>query len=138
MISHEQEVSELLEIHARDRQTHFSKDVESAITFFDDSYVYARDGEIHHLSAEKLAPMYADYFQGAVFHEWDDLEAPIIHVSEDGGMAWVVERFRIRMTRQEGDQHEEQTSIYSGLTVYEKIAGQWKRVANASTFARHS
>lgn len=136
MTSHEQDITELLNIHARDRQAHFSTDVQSVVSFFDDSYVYVRDGEIHHLSPAKLAPMYAEYFQGTVFHEWDDLEPPIIHISGDGGMAWVIERFQIRMTRQEGDQTVEQTSVYAGMTVYEKIAGQWLRVANASTFAR--
>ena len=136
MTSHEQNITELLNIHVCDRQAHFSTDVQSAISFFDDSYIYVRDGEIHHLSPSELAPMYTDYFQGAVFHEWDDLEPPIIHISDDSGMAWGIEHFRIRMTRQEDDRAVEQTSEYARMTVYEKIAGQWLRVANASTFAR--
>lgn len=136
MNNHEQDINELINIHARDRQAHFNTDVELAISFFDDSYVYVRDGKIFHLPPSELAPMYAGYFQGAVFREWDDLEAPMIHISGDGGMAWVVEHFRIRVTRQEGDQSTEQISEYAGMTVYEKIKGKWLRVANSSTFAK--
>ena len=137
MTSRVQITAELLNIHARDREAHFRTDVQSAVSFFDDSYIYVRDGEIHHLPPAQLAPMYSDYFKGAVFHEWDDLEPPIIHISGDGGMAWVIEHFRIRLTRQEDGQPVEQTSEYAGMTVYEKMAGKWMRVANASTFARH-
>lgn len=136
MTTHEQNINNLLEIHAQDRQAHFNTDVKSAISFFDESYVYVRDGKIHHLSPAELAPMFTNYFKGAAFQEWDDLEPPIIHISGDGGMAWVVEHFRIRATRQEDDQPIEQISEYAGLTVYEKIEGKWLRVANSSTFAR--
>lgn len=136
MPSYEEDIAELQNIHIRDRQAHFDTNVREAISFFDDSYVYVRDGTISHLPVAELEPIYADYFQGAVFHEWDDLEPPIIHISGDGKMAWVVETFRIRMSRSEGEQKTELTSVYAGMTVYEKIDGKWLRVANSSTFAR--
>ncbi len=136
MTTHEQDINELLSIHAQDRQAHFNTDVQSAISFFDNAYIYVRDGKIYHLPPEELEPMYAGYFQNATFHEWDDLEPPVIRISGDGGMAWVVEHFRIRASRREGEQTTEQISEYAGMTAYEKIDGKWLRVANASTFAK--
>jgi ketosteroid isomerase-like protein len=134
MTDHTNEINELLSIHQQDRQAHFKTDVTSAISFFDDPYYYVRDGGIHQLSPEKLEPMYTNYFEGAKFHEWDDLEQPIIHVSDDGNMAWVIEHFRIRLSR-EGEETE-QVSEYAGITIYEKKSGKWLRVANTSTFAK--
>jgi len=131
----EQDIAELLNIHTRDRQAHFATDVQAAISFFDNSYVYVRDGSIQRLSPADLEPIYTDYFRGATFHEWDDLEPPIIHVSDDGSMAWMIRRFRIRFTKQEGGQATEHTSIYAGMTIYEKKEGRWLRVANTTTFA---
>ena len=136
MIDKTQLTDEILAIHKLDRQAHFNTDTKMAISFFDPSYIYIRDGNIHRLSPEVLEPMYASYFQGAVFHEWDDLEPAMVHVSDDGRMAWVIEHFRIRLSRQESQKFKEQTSEYAGMTIYEKKEGKWLRVANASTFAK--
>jgi len=137
MTSQEQNIKELRSIHALDRQAHFDTDVKSATSFFTDNYIYVRDGEIHHLSLSNLESMYSNYFLGAIFNEWDDLEQPIIHVSGDGTMAWVIEHFRIRITRQEDNRPIQQISEYSGITIYEKNSGKWLRAANASTFTKH-
>lgn len=137
MTNQEQNIKELQSIHMEDRQAHFNTDVKTATSFFTDSYIYVRDGEINHLTLSNLESMYSNYFQGAIFNEWDDLEQPIIHISGDGTMAWVIEHFRIRITRQKDNREEEQISEYAGITIYEKTAGKWLRVANASTFTKH-
>lgn len=136
MTSQKQNENELLSIHTRDREAHFDTDVDAAVSFFDDSYTYVRDGNVFHLSPTELAVMFKDYFKGVTFHEWDDLEEPIIKISDDGGMAWVIEHFRIRLTRLEEDQSEEQISEYAGITIYEQKQGKWVRIANSSTFSR--
>lgn len=136
MIDKTQLTEEILAIHKLDRQAHLNTDVKSAISIFDPSYIYVRDGNIHRFSSEDLELMYTSYFQGAAFHEWDDLEPAVIHVSDDGKMAWVIEHFRIRLSRQENEKVKEQTSEYAGMTIYEKKEGKWLRVANTSTFAK--
>lgn len=136
MTNQEQNIKELQSIHMEDRQAHFNTDVKTATSFFTDSYIYVRDGEIHQLSLSGLDSMYSNYFKDATFHEWDDLEQPIINISDDGTMAWVIEHFRIRISRQEDEQSKEQISEYAGITIYEKNSGNWLRVANASTFKK--
>ncbi len=132
----EQEKAELLKIHALDRQAHFATDVGAAISFFGGIYRYVRDGQIHQLSRSDLEQMHSDYFRGATFYEWDDLEPPIVQISSDGSMAWMMNRFRVRYTRVTEGQPAETIYVYAGVTIYEKQDGKWMRTANVSTFQR--
>lgn len=122
-------------IHRQDREAHLASDAEAASAFFDDPHIYVREGEIKRLALAEIKSSLREYFDGATFHEWDDLEPPIVHISGDASMAWMIVRLRIRYSRGEGADEVERTSVYAGLTTFEARDGVWVRVANASTFA---
>jgi hypothetical protein len=77
------------------------------------------------------------YFQGATYYEWDDMEPPIIRISDDASMAWMIVRTQVRRTTrtEESDEERETSFVYAGIMTYEKRDGRWVRVANVSTFA---
>lgn len=135
VIDFEREKSELLEIRDLDRAAHFTNDVNAALSFFGDTYTYVRDGQIHQQTRDDLKQIYDNYFRDATFHEWDDLEPPIIQISNDGSMAWMIRRFRVRYTRLSEGQTVEETYVYAGMTTYERRNEKWVRTANVSTFA---
>ncbi len=66
------------------------------------------------------------------------LDSPVVHLSPDGRMAWVVVQFRFTYTDRKtaAEQHE---LINAALAVYEKQGGRWVGTALAQTFppARH-
>jgi hypothetical protein len=70
------------------------------------------------------------YLDGAVYHEYVDLEDPVVRISDDGSMAWTITRVRVRRT-QNG---QERGFVYAGMMTFEKRNGQWLRTGNASTF----
>ena len=77
----------------------------------------------------------AKYFEGAHYEAWDDLEPPIVRISEDGSMAWVVSRLQVKRTqRPPSGEAREQSFVYAGIMLYEKRDGRWVCVANVSTF----
>ncbi|MDH5483263.1 MAG: hypothetical protein OEY22_10385 [Candidatus Bathyarchaeota archaeon] len=134
-IDYEHEKAALLEIHNEDRQAHFATDVESLLESVHEPHIYVREGEIQHLSRSDLEKTFREYFRDTTFLEWDDMEEPIVNVSEDGTMGWMVERLKVRrIIRSEGGKAEERQFIYAGITVYEKRDDTWLKVANASTF----
>jgi hypothetical protein len=57
--------------------------------------IYVRDGNIQRQSKGQLRQQFMEYLNGAKFSAWDDLEPPIIHVSPDGQMGWMIVRARI-------------------------------------------
>ena len=136
-VSIEQEKAALLEIHAQDRRAHFGTDVDLLLAYSADQFISVSNGEIHTSTPPERKAFFTDYFAGATYHEWDDLEPPIVRISGDASMAWMIVRTKVRRnTRLEGsDETRETNFVYAGIMTYEKQDGKWVRVANVSTFA---
>jgi hypothetical protein len=134
----EQEKAELLEIHAKDRRAHFGSDVDLLLSHSADQFISVSNGEIHRSTLAEQRAFFTDYFTGATYYEWDDLEPPIVRISGDASMAWMIVRTKVRRaTRVEGsDEAREIEFVYAGIMTYEKQDGRWARVANVSTFAQ--
>ena len=131
----EKEKAELLRLHRSGREAHFKTDVELLLANSPEEYVGVRAGKISRSTKAGARKMFTEYFRGAKYYEWDDLEEPIIRVSKDGSMAWMITRVRVRRVQKDKAGAEvEEKFVYAGLTTYEKQGGKWMRAANASTF----
>lgn len=127
--------AELLALHQADRRAHFHHDVDALVGSLPPEFIYVRDGKIQRQTKADLRKRFTEYFQGAEFSAWDDLEPPIIHASPDGQMGWMIVRVRIAYSKTDaaGTRTQEQ-SVIAWMSVYEKHEGRWVHVANASTF----
>jgi hypothetical protein len=128
--------AELLAIHKDARRAHFEHDVDAILAGTSESSTSVRDGKVQVRSRDDVRKQFAQYFQGTQFSTWDDLEPPIIQVSPDGKMGWMIVRVRIAYTKTDasGAQSKEDT-VMAWMSVYEKRDGKWLHVANASTTA---
>lgn len=133
----ELERSALLKIHSQDRQAHFDTDVDLLLAHSGHEFISVSNGEVHRSTLAEQHAFFEGYFKGATYYEWDDLEPPIIRISADASMAWMIVRTQVRrVTRLEGAEEARETRfVYAGIMTYEKNAGNWVRVANVSTFA---
>ena len=131
----EKERAELLRLHKADREAHFKTDIELLQRSSPEEFISVSRGKIHRAAKSDERKLFTEYFKGAKYYEWDDLEEPIIRVSKDGSMAWMITRVRVRRTQKgaAGEEKEEKFT-YAGIMTYEKQAGKWVRVANVSTF----
>jgi hypothetical protein len=77
---------------------------------------------------------FEEYFKNATYYEWDDLEPPIVQVSQDASLGWMITHMKVRraQTDDAGVTHEREF-IYAGILTYEKHAGAWVCTANVST-----
>ena len=131
----EQARQELLAIHANDRKAHFAADATALAAHQADSFIYVGNGAIQRIPREAMRQDFERYFKNATYYEWDDLEPPIVQVSQDASLGWMITRTRVRRTQQDetGALHEREF-IYAGIMIYEKHDKQWVRTANVSTF----
>jgi hypothetical protein len=131
----EREKAELLRLHRAAREAHFKTDVEMLLANSADEFVSVSGGKISRVTRADTRKRFAEYFRGAKYFEWDDAEPPVVSVSRDGSMAWMITRVRVRRTQRDaaGTEREERF-VYAGIMTYEKRAGRWVRVANVSTF----
>lgn len=136
VIDLDQERAALLEIHARDRQAHFATDPAMLAEHQGENFIYVGNGEITNIPYAEFLARFSNSFANAKYFEWDDLEPPIVQVSEDATMAWMIVRNRVfkKQTQPDGSETERKF-IYAGIMTYEKRDGKWFRVANVSTFA---
>jgi len=58
------------------------------------------------------------------------VEPPIVRVSDDGTLAWMIVHVRVRRTK--GDR--ELRFDYAGIETYEKRGGRWVKVVEVGTF----
>ena len=131
----EKEKAELLRLHKLHREAHFNTDVERLLANAPEEMISVNRGQINRSSKDDARKRFTAYFRDAKYYEWDDMEEPIIRVSNDGSMAWMITRTRVRRVQKntEGAEKEEKF-VYAGIMTYEKRDGRWGRVANVSTF----
>jgi hypothetical protein len=130
----EKEKAELLRIHKSDREAHFKTDVDKLLADSPEEFIAVGRGKINRSSKDDARKMFTGYFRDAKYYEWDDVEEPIIRISNDASMAWMITRTRVRRVQKKADGAEqEEKFVYAGIITYEKRDGRWVRVANVST-----
>jgi hypothetical protein len=127
---------ELLALHQADRRAHFEHDIQELLAGVGGELLDVRDGTINHLSREDVRKQFAEYFQRAHFTAWNDLEPPIVQVSGDGSMGWMIVHVRITYTEKDSSGksvvHDE---TMAWMSAYEKRDGKWTMTAVTSTSA---
>jgi hypothetical protein len=130
----EKEKAELLRIHKSDREAHFKTDVDKLLENSPEEFISVGRGKINRSSKDDARKMFTGYFRDAKYYQWDDVEEPIIRISNDASMAWMITRTRVRRVQKKADGAEqEEKFVYAGIMTYEKRDGRWVRVANVST-----
>ena len=130
----EKEKAELLRLHKLDREAHFETNVDKLLETSPEEFITVGRGKIMRQSKADERKRFTEYFRNAKYYEWDDLEEPIVRVSNDASMAWMIVRTRIRRVQKNADGTEKQENVvYAGIMTYERRDGRWMRVANVST-----
>jgi Domain of unknown function (DUF4440) len=126
--------AELLALHQNDRRAHFAHDVEALLASHSPEFISVRDGNIRRRSQDELRKRFTEYFRGAEFTAWDDLEPPIVHVSPDGQMGWMIVRVKISISRSDATgKRTSENVVMAWMSAYEKHEGQWQHIASVTT-----
>jgi hypothetical protein len=97
------------------------------------AYVMAGRGEITKPTKAERAARIGPYLSSTTFEEYKDLVEPIIRISKDGTMGWLVAQVKIAGVRVgENDEKSRIDSVWAWIELYEKRDGKWLRVGNVS------
>lgn len=112
----EKETAELLRLHKSDREAHFKTDVDALLQNSPGEMISVSRGKISRSSQADARKMFTGYFRDAKYYEWDDVEEPIIRISNDASMAWMITRTRVRRVQKNAEGAEkEEKFVYAGL-----------------------
>lgn len=127
-------MSELLELHNQQRVAHFNRDAKLLMSTSADDFTSVSDGKIHRPTRENSINGMQRYFDNSTFLEWDDITPPVIRVSDDATMAYVIVHKKVRLLeKSEAGNSQEETEVFAWVAIYQKRNGRWQSTVIAST-----
>ena len=130
----QQETDELIRLHQAVLQAHLDGDVEALLAAESADYVVANRGEISHPSLEERRSMFSHYLGRTEFTEYRDLTEPIVWVSADGTLGWVIAQVMAKGVQMTAEGPQPLDFISAWIELYEKRDGRWWRTGNVSNF----
>jgi hypothetical protein len=124
--------AELLRLHEEQRVAHLTADADLLISALADDFTNISEGRIERPDRELNRARFQGYLDSVEFLEWDDISPPVIRISADGTMAYVMVHKRVRLLR-DGSSDKEEHTVYAWLETYEKRDGVWRLTTVAST-----
>ncbi len=131
----EQEKAALLKLYEISRQSHFESDATKFLIPYAQQWYSTRDGTVTLRTRDAAFPAIERYFQSMHFLEFDD-QPPIVEVSKDGSMAWLIGEVQARAMQRQPDETEKEIAFRcSWVEIFEKQEAGWAVVVNSSHFA---
>lgn len=131
----EADADALKALHARVIRAHLESNVELIVEDDANDYVVANRGEITRPTVDDRRKRLGPFLRSVRFAEYKDLVPPIVAVSEDGTLGWVVVQIQARGSRKTDAGAEEPVEYVSAwIEMYRKLDGRWRRVGNVSNF----
>ncbi len=123
----------LLVLHEKVLESHRTGDLESWMALEADDYVSANNGAVSFPSTAERKAARETYLGSTTFTVYRDLRPPIVRISRDGTLGWVVAEVEVRGTQVSEGAKTEIEAVWAWIELYEKRSGIWKLVGNVSS-----
>jgi hypothetical protein len=128
-------IDELRALHEKVMRAHRTSDIELLLEDEAPDYVVANRGEISRPTIEQRRERLGGYLKSSSFLEYKDLVEPIVSVSTDSTLGWVVVQVGAKGTQQNGKGKRVPIEFVSAwIELYERRDGRWWRTGNVSNF----
>jgi hypothetical protein len=134
-MTHEQEKARLLHLHESALRAHLENDARTFLAAYASEWYDIRNAGVRLRTKEEALASIEQYFQRTHFSDIHEITAPIIHLTTDASMAWVIGQIRVSATQEGPDGKEKDFSFRCAfVSIYEKHESQWAQVIDASSF----
>ena len=124
---------ELLRLHEELLEAHRTGDVDRWMDIEADAYVSVNGGRITRPTPEDRWEGRSRYLASTSFDAYRDLREPVVRVSEDGSLGWLIAEVEVRgRTESPSGETAPVHDIWAWVELYEKVDGAWRLVGNAS------
>jgi hypothetical protein len=132
----EAEAAELRTLHERVLEAHRTGDVDGWMALEADEYVSANGGAITFPTATDRRAARAAYLSTTTFTVYRDLRPPVVRLSQDGVLGWLIAEVEVRGTQMSDSGQTPVDAIWAWIELYEKDSGTWRLVGNVSNRRR--
>ncbi len=129
----DKDAKEILRLHKELIDAHKAKDVDKLLASEPDRVFSVSRGEIIYQTKAERISQFTRYLESTRFEEYRDLIDPIIHVSDDGTLGWLIAQVKISGTRTgDGGTDRSFESVWAWIELFEKKDGRWYRIGDVS------
>lgn len=131
--SSDAEEARLLALHEVVLEAHRTGDIDAWLDLEADEYVSANGGTVSFPTKAERVAARAPYLASTTFHTYQDIRPPVVQVSADGTLGWLIAEVEVRGTQvTEDGSSAEIEAVWAWIELYRKEAGEWKLVGNVS------
>jgi hypothetical protein len=127
--------AQLLLLHEEAMRAHRESNVDLLLKGAEDDFIVSSRGEVSHPDLEARRQFLGPYLESTRFSVYRDLIPPIVKVSADGSLGWVVVQVEAKGEQTEPDGTVAPLEFVSSwISLYEKRNGRWVGIGNVSNF----
>jgi len=127
--------AKLLALHEEAMRAHRESNADLLLLSEAPDFISANRGQITQPTLDARRARFQQYLGTTRFAEYIDLVPPVVRVSDDGSLGWVIVQVRaagVQTTQDGGSQPLAFESAW--IELYERREGSWYRVGNVSNF----
>lgn len=129
----QEDEEQLRSLHTSIIQAHLENRLDDWMSIEATDYVSANGGRVSFPSLQERRVSRAAYLEGATFTRYRDLRDPVVRVSEDGSLGWLVAEVEVAGTLKQDDGSAEAfEQVWAWIELYARTPDGWKLVGNAS------
>ena len=122
----------LLALHEQVLDAHRTGDLEAWMAVEGDRYVSANNGSISFPTAAERKAGRGPYLNATTFTVYRDLRPPVVRVSEDGSLGWVIAEVEIQGIQRSEQGETAIEAVYAWIELYENRSDGWSLIGNVS------
>jgi hypothetical protein len=127
--------AKLLALHEEVMQAHRESNAELLLRSEAPDSISANRGQITQPTLDARRARFQQYLGATRFAEYVDLVPPVVRVSNDGSLGWVIVQVRAAGVQTTQDGSSQPLSFESAwIELYERRGDSWYRVGNVSNF----
>lgn len=122
----EAEKAAILALEKKQQEFHLAENAEEFVRLFSDQFININRGVISQPTKIESYERFNNYFKTVEFIKWDDVEPPVVQISDDGSMAYSIIKKEVIASYLNQEQKVIDTTHFAWTTIYKKYNGQWK------------
>ena len=131
--SSDADTARLLAMHEEVLEAHRTGDVGAWLALEADEYVSANNGTVTFPTKADREANRTPYLAATTFLVYQDVRRPVVRVSADGTLGWLIAEVEVRGTQVIEDGGSTRIeAVWAWIELYRKDAGEWRLVGNVS------
>ena len=127
--------AELLALHEEAMQAHRESNADLLLRSDAPDVVVASRGELSRPTLDARRSLFQQYLGSTRFTEYVDVVPPVVQVSRDGSLGWVIVQVRASGVQTTQDGGSRPVAFESAwIELYERRESTWYRIGNVSNF----